>query len=110
MDANEHEFRRENGAPRVSLRTPIRELVQGVAQKGALRVVRGSLRLPVMSMVEILEELPRLSASERRALSRKLIELEPEREENEICDAMARQGFALLDQMEAEDKANGRRS
>ena len=29
-----------------------------------------------MSMVEILEELPRLSPSERRALSRKLLEFE----------------------------------
>jgi hypothetical protein len=63
-----------------------------------------------MSMVEILEELPRLSPSERRALSRKLIELEPEHEDNEICDAMAREGFAMLDQMEAEDAANARRS
>ncbi len=62
-----------------------------------------------MSMVEILEELPRLSASERRALSRKLIELEPEHEDNEICDAMAREGFAMLDQMETEDEANARR-
>jgi hypothetical protein len=63
-----------------------------------------------MSRVEILEELPRLSLSERRALSRKLIELEPEREDNEICDAMAREGFAMLDQMETEDEANARRS
>jgi hypothetical protein len=75
-----------------------------------LRVAHDSLKLPPMSMVEILEELPRLSASERRALSRKLIELEPDHEENEICDAMAREGFAMLDQMETEDEGNARRS
>ena len=63
-----------------------------------------------MSMVEILEALPRLSASERRALSRKLIELEPEHEDNELCNATARDGFAMLDQMEAEDEANARPS
>jgi hypothetical protein len=63
-----------------------------------------------MSMVEILEELPRLSPSERRALSRKLVELEPEHEDNEICNTVAREGFAIFDQMEAEDEANARPS
>ena len=63
-----------------------------------------------MSMAEILEELPRLSASERRALGRKLIELEPEREDNQTCDAMAREGFAMLDRMETEDETNAGRS
>jgi hypothetical protein len=62
-----------------------------------------------MSMTEILEELPRLSPMERRELSRQLIALEAEHDDLALCDASARVGFALLDEMEAEDEANVRR-
>ena len=87
-----------------------RQLLGHSRKKGALRVVRGSFGLRALSVVEILEALPRLSASERRALSRKLIELEPEHEANEVCNAMAGEGFAMLDQMEADDEVNARPS
>jgi len=60
-------------------------------------------------MTEILEELPRLSLIERRELSRHLIALEPEHEDLASCDTAARAGFALLDEMEAEDDAHARR-
>jgi hypothetical protein len=63
-----------------------------------------------MSMTEILEELPRLSPSERRELSRHLIALEPEAEDLATCDAAARAGFAMLEQMEAADETRARRS
>jgi hypothetical protein len=62
-----------------------------------------------MSMTEILEELPRLSPTERRELSRQLIALEPEAEDLASCDATARAGFAMLEEMEAEDEARARR-
>jgi hypothetical protein len=63
-----------------------------------------------MSMTEILEELPRLSLAERRELSRQLIALEPEREDLVLCDAAARAGFAMLDEMEAEDEGRAGRA
>jgi hypothetical protein len=63
-----------------------------------------------MSMAEILDELPRLSVSERRVLSRKLLELETEREDLESCNAAAREGFSMLDEMEAENERHGRSS
>lgn len=58
-----------------------------------------------MSLSDILKELSGLSPNERRALSRKLVELEVESEDAQLCDQTARAGFALLDQMEAEDEA-----
>lgn len=63
-----------------------------------------------MSMTEILEELPRLTPEERRELCRQLIALEAEHEDLAMCDAMTRSGFAMLDEMEAEDEARARRS
>ena len=63
-----------------------------------------------MSMTEILDELPSLSTSERRTLCRKLMEMEGEHEDIEICNATAREGFAMLDRMEAQDDANARSS
>jgi hypothetical protein len=59
-----------------------------------------------MSVTEIIEELPRLSHSERRTLCRKIIAMEAEQEEIVMCDDTARQGFATLDEMEAEDEKN----
>jgi hypothetical protein len=61
-------------------------------------------------MTEILEELPRLSHEERRELTRQLIALEPEPEDLAMCDAAARSGFAMLEEMEAEDEARAQRS
>ncbi len=63
-----------------------------------------------MSMTEILEELPRLSHEERRELTRQLIALESEHEDLAMCDAAARSGFAILDEMETEDEDRAPRS
>jgi len=60
-----------------------------------------------MSLSEILEELPSLSHQERRELCRRVLELEPESEDIALCDHVAREGFAMLDRMEAEDEARG---
>lgn len=60
-----------------------------------------------MSLSEIIEELPRLSHQERRELCRRVLEIESESEEIALCDHLARDGFAILDQMEAEEEARG---
>jgi hypothetical protein len=56
-----------------------------------------------MSLTEIVEELPRLSLHERRTLVRTIIDLEPDRDELEMCDHMADKAMQILDRMEAED-------
>jgi hypothetical protein len=56
-----------------------------------------------MSLDEIIETLPKLSAKERRELGRRLLELETD-EDIAICDYLAAEGFARLNQMEREDK------
>jgi hypothetical protein len=56
-----------------------------------------------MSMAEIIDELPRLTHSERRELCRKIVEIESEGEDLDLCDETAREGFAMLDQMDAQD-------
>ena len=56
-----------------------------------------------MSLAEIVDELPRLSLRERRTLVRKLIELEPERDELAMCDHLAAEAVQMLDQMESAD-------
>lgn len=58
-----------------------------------------------MSLTEIIEALPALSHQERRELCRRVLELESESEDVALCDHVAREGFAVLDRMEAEDAA-----
>jgi len=60
-----------------------------------------------MSIAEIYAELPRLSLKERRDLCRKIIELEAEQEDIQCCEQSARDGFAILDEMEAVGNGNG---
>ncbi|NJK92787.1 MAG: hypothetical protein HC904_13775 [Blastochloris sp.] len=60
-----------------------------------------------MSLTEIIEELPRLSHLERRELCRRVIELESELEDITLCDHIAREGFAVLDRLEAEEESCG---
>ena len=62
-----------------------------------------------MSLTEIIEELPRLTVAQRRALCAKIQELESERAELELCDQSADQALALLDQMEEEDERRKKR-
>ena len=56
-----------------------------------------------MSMAEIIDELPKLTHHERRELCRKIVEIESQGEDIDLCDEAPREGFAMLDQMEAQD-------
>jgi riboflavin synthase alpha subunit len=60
-----------------------------------------------MSFTEIIEQLPKLSDKERRELCRRVIDLESEQEDMMLCDHIAREGFAMLDRMEAEGEGSG---
>jgi len=61
------------------------------------------MEIPTMSVAQIIQELPKLTALDLFAVRRKLMELADENEEVALCDAMALEGAQLLDQMEAED-------
>ncbi len=61
-----------------------------------------------MSLTEIIEELPKLTHKERRELCRRVLELESEKD-MELCDHVARKGFAVLEQMEIEDQIRDQR-
>ena len=56
-----------------------------------------------MSAVEILNELPKLTEPERRAVRRKLSELAAENEDIALCNQAALEGALMLDRMEEED-------
>jgi hypothetical protein len=56
-----------------------------------------------MSVSEILQEIPHLSLPERRMLTHKLLELEPERPTLEMCDQLADEAQQILDRMEEDD-------
>ena len=56
-----------------------------------------------MSATEILEELPKLTESERRAVRRKLLELAAQNEDVRLCDQAATDSARLLDAMEEAD-------
>lgn len=56
-----------------------------------------------MSATEILNELPKLTDLERRAVRQKLLELAEENEAVALCDQAALEGAQMLDRMEEED-------
>jgi hypothetical protein len=56
-----------------------------------------------MSVSEIMEEIPKLSLLERRMLTNKLLELEPERDTLERCDQLTGAALQILDGMEEDD-------
>ena len=56
-----------------------------------------------MSAAEIVNELPKLTDAERRAVREKLIELAAENEAVALCDQTALAGAIMLDRMEDED-------
>ena len=60
-----------------------------------------------MSISEIIEELPKLSHSQRRELCQRIIDLEQEKADIEICDQTAAAAFSGLDQLEAGDRGHG---
>ena len=84
------------------MQTSLLRFAEGMA---FLRETISSHIMQHMSMTEIIEELPRLSHHQRRELCQKIIELEAEHEDIAHCDEAARQGFAMLDQMESPDAA-----
>lgn len=51
----------------------------------------------------MIRELPQLSLADRRRLSHKLIELEPERDALDMCDSLTDEMLQLLDKREDED-------
>ena len=53
--------------------------------------------------MEIIQQLPKLTPAERRAIQDKLRDLALEDDEVRLCDAAAVAGAQLLDQMEDED-------
>ena len=62
-----------------------------------------TLTMAVMSISEIIDELPKLSHSQRRELCQRIIDLEQERADIEICDQLAVEAFSELDRMETGD-------
>ena len=61
-----------------------------------------------MSAADIMAELPRMSASERREIARRLVELEADADALRTADETADQGFQILDQMEGDGSAKAR--
>lgn len=56
-----------------------------------------------MSAIEIINELPKLSETERRAVREKLLELAAEHEDIKLCNQAALDGALMLDGLEEED-------
>jgi hypothetical protein len=59
-----------------------------------------------MSATEILSELPKLKREERRAIARRVFELEDEREELEWAAQAADLAFQELDKLEEQDASS----
>ncbi len=60
----------------------------------------------LLSLAEILDELPRLTHEERRLLCRRALAVD-EAEDVAAMEHTAAEGFTLLDRLEAEDAARG---
>ena len=58
-----------------------------------------------MSSAEIIAQLPKLTHTERRAIARRIIELEEEAQLLAGCDHRASANFKMLDAMEAAEDA-----
>ncbi len=56
-----------------------------------------------MSVTEIIEELPRLPESDRRAIREVLIEIANEDPDVALCNQVALEGAQVLDRIEGED-------
>ena len=59
-----------------------------------------------MSAAEILSELPKLKREERRAIARRVFELEEEREELDWATQVANLAFQELDKLEEQDASS----
>ena len=56
-----------------------------------------------MSAAEIIEELPRLNEAERRAISRRILELAAKQEEMKLADDLLLAACQEIDRREGED-------
>lgn len=56
-----------------------------------------------MSATDIINQLPKLTEAERRAVRQKLSELAAQNEDVELCNQAALEGALMLDRMEEED-------
>ena len=56
-----------------------------------------------MTAAQIIDELPRLSDADRRAVRQKLLEIAAENRDIELCNQAATDGALMLDRMEGED-------
>jgi len=56
-----------------------------------------------MSATEIIQELPKLTEAERRAIREKLLEIAAQNEDVALCNQAALEGAMMLDRMEEED-------
>ena len=56
-----------------------------------------------MSAAQIIDELPKLSEVERRAVRQKLLEIAAENPDIELCNQSATDGALMLDRLEEED-------
>ena len=56
-----------------------------------------------MSATEIINELPKLTEAERRAVRQKLSELAAQNEDVALCNQAALEGAQLLDRLEEEE-------
>jgi len=56
-----------------------------------------------MSATEIIDQLPKLTESERRAIRQKLSELAAQNEDIDLCNQAALEGAMMFDRMEEED-------
>ena len=85
----------------------IRYAVSSLFGRAVLQKAAPSGNVRRMSMAEIINELPKLTHRQRRELCQKIIELEAESADIALSDETARQGFAMLDEMEARDADRG---
>lgn len=62
-----------------------------------------------MSTTEIIEELPKLTEADRRAVRQRLQELADTNADIHLCNEMAMEGAMMLDRMEEEDARRSQR-
>ena len=69
----------------------------------SLTTAPAQIKFPGMSASEIINELPKLTEAERRAIREKLTELAAQNQDIELCNQAALEGAIMLDRMEDED-------
>lgn len=67
------------------------------------RPFRRASLFPFMSAAQIIDELPKLTEAERRAVREKLLELAQENQDIAACNQAALDGALMLDRLEDKD-------